>query len=206
VFWGGNEVAESSFDVKVNEKKNVILPVSTVKISEFSLNAQKANEKSTAKITDINYNIKNVFNGINDAKLVLKVYFDKDLKGISVPVAGEGDLKNQKAYEKKLIEEVKILQAPVIEVGSQSGRGFYVPAKGWKNGVYRFRLELYGKGKTSGKDVLYGSSKEIDVYVNNDNSGLYKIIIVFIFITVIFVLYIISKRSNRKKDVREIHS
>jgi len=187
--WNNNEIASDSFELKVNEEKDISLQVQTVFIQDFTVNSQDADEKNIS--SGLTYVIKNIYAPIKDARLCLQVYYAKTQKDFNLSNKQEKD-----SNKTNLIEEIELLQLPVLEVGSQSGRGTYIPPDGWKNGIYKFRLVLYGKEKYSETELVKTSSKDIDVAVHRSNYTSYFIIIIIILTISTFFWYVFLKKRN----------
>jgi len=61
------------------------------------------------------------------------------------------------SLEDKLVEEMELISLPTLDVGTTTGSQTYIPAEGWRNGTYNFKIELYVQGE------LYAQSQGIQM-------------------------------------------
>lgn len=118
-YYNEQEIGRKKFTLKANDDLEIILPVETVFIPTFSATAQFESNGELIRNAQLVYTIDNIFNPIENAKLILSV------------------LRN----EEKL-ETTELLAFPTLLVGKTEGRYSYIPSNAWENGVYTFKLQV----------------------------------------------------------------
>ena len=114
----GRELAVESFKVAANEQKTVSLTIKTVYFEGFEI--VPLNQKDTGKLVmaHVVATMKNLLDAFNDVKVNLLV--------------------NSETQQ----ESVNIINLTRLEKGDAELSNNYVPADGWRQGIYIFKLEL----------------------------------------------------------------
>ena len=130
-------MAEESFGVAADESKVITFIVETVFLSE--VNAIPQYRAGTAEISfaTLEYTLNNLDRRVDDVRVVLSVSKD------TAP-----------------LEESTVLTLDALDVGSTGGSHNYIPAAGWREGLYRFRIDLYIGGS------LYTTSLDAELLVD----------------------------------------
>ena len=114
----GRELAVESFTVAANEQKTLSLTIKTVYFEGFEV--VPLNQKDTEKLVMVHVvaTLKNLLDAFNDVKVNLLV--------------------NSETQQ----ESVNIINLTRLEKGDAELSNNYVPADGWRQGIYIFKLEL----------------------------------------------------------------
>ena len=114
----GRELAVESFKVAANEQKTLSLTIKTVYFEGFEI--VPLNQKDTGKLVMAHMvaTMKNLLDAFNDVKVNLLV--------------------NSETQQ----ESVNIINLTRLEKGDAELSNNYVPADGWQQGIYIFKLEL----------------------------------------------------------------
>ena len=116
---GGREVAQGSFTVATNEKKQVTLSAATVYFEGFGIVPNT--QKDTGKMASIHvvYTVRNLYQRVNKGEVILQVNHD----GTS-------------------LEPLSLAALNPLEMGSVGLNYNYIPSSGWVDGTYDFKLQL----------------------------------------------------------------
>jgi hypothetical protein len=142
-YYQGTKVAEQTFSLAVDEKKNITLIPQTVYVEGFAVVRNWHSDTGQFAFAKVVYTINNTYKPLKDFTAVLKV--------------GLGD---------KLLDEIELISLPTLDIGKTKGGDYnYIPAQGWQDGTYNFKIALYGDGElcVQSPEVLMiaGQSPEI---------------------------------------------
>ena len=114
----GKELASKNFNVAANEQKTLSLTLKTVSFEGFEI--VPLNQTDTGKLVMVRIvgTVKNLLDAFNDVKVNLSVNSETQT------------------------ENVNIINLSRLEKGDLELNNNYVPADGWRQGVYIFKLEL----------------------------------------------------------------
>ena len=141
-YLGGNRLAEESFDVAADEEKTVNLTVATVYFEGFGIVPNYATESGELAFAEVVYTINNLYQIFPQAEVMLRVSHG------GTP------------------EEVRLAAFTPLGVGRMSGLSYnYIPAEGWKQGSYSFRLELYCGGE------LYAATQQQELVAGGTSAA-----------------------------------
>ncbi len=130
----GKQVAEESFSIAADEQKKVVLTVKTVYFEGFGILPNYDRETGKLAMAKIVYAVNNLYQDFPQAEVKLKV-----------------------TYNGQPLEEASLITFSPLSKGKQELNYNYIPADGWKEGIYRFKLELYASGE------LYTTSPEKEI-------------------------------------------
>ncbi len=121
---GGEKIDEESFAVAANEQRTVILSGATVYFEGFGLVPNYYNEGGKIAFAQIVYTVRNLYQSVDKGEVILEVTRDN-----------------------ALLQEVSLATLSPLELGSIGLNYNYIPAGGWANGSYGFKLQLELDGK-----------------------------------------------------------
>ena len=133
---GGSKEAEDSFAVAADETKQIVFTVRTVFLSNVNFAPRYRADSAEISFATLEYTLTNSNRPISDVQVILNVTTN------DTP-----------------LEETPILTLDTLDVGSTSGSHNYIPAAGWSQGLYRFRIDLYIAGE------LYTTSLDAELFV-----------------------------------------
>lgn len=136
-YFKDTRVAEESFSLAADEEREVILVAQTVSIQGFSAVPNYYKKGRELAFVKIVYTINNLYQPLKEARATLEV-----------------TLKNQK------VAEVELISLPTLDVGKTGGSSNYVPAEGWQDGTYGFKIELYSQGEPRARSSVEEVSTE----------------------------------------------
>jgi hypothetical protein len=139
-YLSGDKLAEETFSLAANENKQVALIVQTVCFEGFDLVPNYRNDSNELVSSRVVYTIKNLYKALDQAEVMLRVSFDGTPQ-----------------------DELPLANLSPLELGRAELSYNYVPSGGWRQGVYRFSLDLNIDGKT------LTSSPEKELAVNARN-------------------------------------
>lgn len=120
----GEKLAEESFEVAADEEKSVTLTVKTIYFEGFGVVPNYYEETEELAFAQVVYTVKNLYKPVEEAEVILQVSFN------DAP-----------------LDEVSLATLSPLEMGRVGLNYNYIPAEGWKNGSYGFKLELLLEGK-----------------------------------------------------------
>ena len=120
----GKKVAEESFDITANEEKKILLTVKTVYFEGFGIVSHYTKDTGKLAMVKIVYSVNNLYQSFPQAEVRLKV-----------------------SYNSTSLEEAKLVNLSPLEKGKIELSYNYIPAEGWKEGIYGFKLELHISGE-----------------------------------------------------------
>jgi len=123
-YFQGTKVAEESFSLAADEKKDITLVARTIFLEGFCLVPNYHSKTGELAFAKIVYTISNLYQPLEDVKAILKVTLDG-----------------------QTVEEVDLISLPTLDVGKTAGSSNYMPTEGWQDGMYSFKIELYSHGK-----------------------------------------------------------
>jgi hypothetical protein len=131
----GKQVAEESFDISANEKKEIRLTVQTVYFEGFGIVPNYNKDTNKLAMAKIVYAVNNLLQSFPKAEVRLKVSHD------GTPM-----------------DEATLVNLSPLEKGKIELSYNYIPSEGWQKGVYRFKLEL----NIGGEVYAASPDKELD--------------------------------------------
>ena len=132
----GKAVAEESFDISANEEKEIHLTVKTVFFEGFGIVPNYHKDTGELAMAKIVYAVNNLLQAFPEAEVRLKV-----------------------SHEGTPLDEVTLVNLSPLEKGKLELNYNYIPSEDWKQGVYRFKLEL----NIGGEVYTASPEKEIEV-------------------------------------------
>ena len=124
VYVAGRKLGEEEFDVAAGETKELDFSVKTAYIEQFGIEPNYSPDTGVLSFVRLVYTVNNLAGPLEDVGVVLRVFLDG-----------------------KPLEEVTLVTMGRLEVGRTGGSGTYVPAAGWREGTYRFKLDINVKGE-----------------------------------------------------------
>jgi hypothetical protein len=121
---GGEKLAEESFTVGANEKKTVNLSGATAYFEGFGIVPNYQNEGGKLAFVQIVYTVRNLYQRVAKGEVILEVSRDE------AP-----------------LEELSLAALSPLELGQVGLNYNYIPAGGWVDGSYGFKLQLKLDGK-----------------------------------------------------------
>ncbi len=119
------KLAEESFEVAGNEEKRVTLTVKTIYLAGFGVVPSYHEGTEEIAFAQVVYTLKNLYKPVEKAEVILQPSFD------SAP-----------------LNEILLATLSPLEIGQIGLNYNYIPAEGWRNGEYGFKLELRLDGQT----------------------------------------------------------
>ena len=138
----GKQVAEESFDISADEEKEILLTVKTVYFEGFGIVPHYDKDTNKLAMAKIVYAVNNLFQAFPEAEVKLKVSQN------GVP-----------------LEEATLITLSPLEKGKMELSYNYIPSEGWKQGIYRFKLELNIGGE------VYTTSLEKELEISDASSA-----------------------------------
>jgi hypothetical protein len=129
------KAAEESFSVSADEVKKVLLVVKTVYFEGFSIVPYYDKNTGELAMAKVVYAVNNLYQAFPQAEVILKVSHD------GIP-----------------LDETVLINLAPLEKGKMELSYNYIPAEGWKQGIYRFQLEL----RIGGEPYIVSSEKELE--------------------------------------------
>ncbi len=131
-YFNDTNVAEDSFTLAADEEKNITLIARTAYIVGFSAVPNYYTESGELAFVKLVYTIKNIYQPLEDAEVILKVSLDG-----------------------AALDEISVFSVSPLNTGNTAASyNNYVPPRGWRSGTYGFKLELLVGGE------LYTTSLE----------------------------------------------
>jgi len=140
-FVAGQKVAEESFDISANEEREIRLTVKTVYFEGFGIGPNYSKDTGKLAMAKIVYAVNNLLQSFPQAEVRLKV-----------------------SHDNAPLDEATLVNLSPLEKGKMELSYNYIPAEGWQQGIYRFKLELNMGGE------VYTTSLEKELEVT-DASG-----------------------------------
>lgn len=123
---GGEKMAEQSFAVAEGEEKTITLSAATVYFEGFGIVPNYHRETKKLAFVQIVYTVRNLYQPVARAEVILEVSHD------GAP-----------------LEEISLATLSPLDMGRVGLNYNYIPAGGWVDGTYGFRLRLKLDGKPS---------------------------------------------------------
>ena len=170
---GGQEVAEQSFNIAANDTKTVSLSGATVFFEGFGVVPNYQKDGGKLAFVQLVYTVNNLYQKVDKAEVILSVSRDAS------PA-----------------QEVSLITLNPLEMGRAGLNYNYIPADGWKNGTYTFKLQL------KLDDKVYANSQEQQVevigFANSQGGGIKPAVIVGIAVVVAagIVWFFVRKRRR----------
>jgi len=167
-FYGNVEIAKQDFILAANESKEIILKAQTIFIDGFSVVADLGKDESISA-AKIYYSIRNIYQPVKNAKLVLIVNFDG-----------------------RFSEQIELLSLPALD--AMNGTTYkYVPTQ-WENGNYSFAIQVF-----SGEILYAQSEERALLVKLPDAGNLKVILIVVVIVLIIIGLILFLVKKKRKE-------
>jgi len=148
-YFQDTKVAEESFNLAANEKKDIALVARTVFLEGFSVVPNYHVETSELAFVKVVYTISNLYQPLEDVKAILRVTLDGQVTD----------------------DEVELISLPILNVGKTAGSSNYIPTEDWQDGTYGFRIELYNQGKlyiqSSAQEMATGLAEGVGAVATN---------------------------------------
>lgn len=157
---GGEKIVEESFKVVSGEEKTITLTVATVYFEGFSTVPNYHTDTGEFAFIQIVYTVRNLYKTVNKAEVILEI--------------SQGGTP---------LEEVSLVSLSPLDIGRVGLNYNYIPASGWVNDNYGFRLRLNINDKPYAStveeqlnisDILTGQKKNQEEGTGN---GLSQIVI-----------------------------
>ncbi|HEY91321.1 MAG TPA: hypothetical protein G4O07_05755 [Dehalococcoidia bacterium] len=116
----GRVLAQEEFEIRADETKEIELMVRTAYIEQFGIEENYPPDSNDLSFIRMVYSINNLSGPLDDVEVLLKVTLDG-----------------------QPLEQVSLMSFGRLEAGRTGGSGSYIPAAGWKQGHYTFKLELH---------------------------------------------------------------
>ncbi len=116
---GGQAVAQQNFTVKANEKKQVMLSAATVYFEGFGIVPNTQRDSGKLASVHVVYTVRNLYQRVDKGEVILQV----GLNGIP-------------------LEPLSLATLSPLDMGSVGLNYNYIPAGGWVDGSYDFKLKL----------------------------------------------------------------
>jgi len=116
---GGQQVAEQSFTLVVNDNKTIDLMGATVYFANFNVLPNYARDTEKLAFVQIVYTVKNIYKPVDSGEVILQVTYN------GAPQA-----------------TLTLITLSPLAVGSSGLNYNYTPTNGWKDGSYGFQLQL----------------------------------------------------------------
>jgi len=143
-YMGGQKVAEESFTVAANDEKTVTLMGATVYFEGFGLVPNYYSKGGKLAFAQIVYTVRNLYQRVAEGEVILEVSRDE-----------------------ALLEEVSLATLSPLDVGQVGLNYNYIPAGGWIDGSYSFKLQL----KLDGKPYAASLVEQLEVSGSGDDGG-----------------------------------
>ncbi len=173
-FIGSRKLAEQTENVSAGETKKITLKVKPIYFEFFGIEPNYA--PNTEQLTFIRV-----------------VY---TLSNLSQPMAN-GEVILQVSLEGKALEQVSLISLGRLDIGRTEGSYSYLPAKGWVDGNYSLKLQLY----IEGEPYIDSSEEKVTVTLPKPSKLPFSIwwLAIGVAIIVAVVLATIEFRRRRKK-------
>ena len=132
------KAAEESFSVSADEEKKVLLEVKTVYFEGFSIVPNYDKNTGELAMAKVVYAVNNLYQAFPQAEVILRV-----------------------SHNSAPLDETTLINLAPLEKGKIELNYNYIPAEGWQQGTYGFKLELRIGGEpytVSPEQELEGSS------------------------------------------------
>jgi hypothetical protein len=123
-YFQDTKVADESFGIAADDNKMLSLSVKTVLFEGFGIVPNYQNETGELVFARVVYTVRNLYQSVDKAEVILDVSRDS-----------------------KSLEEVTLANLSPLDTGSAGLNYNYIPAGGWQNGNYSFKLRLNLDGK-----------------------------------------------------------
>lgn len=137
VYYGTKKVVDHEFVIQDGDDLDIVLIAQTVFIKTFLVGPEFNEETDLLRNTQIVYTIENIYEPINNARVMLVVERD-----------GEE------------IDNVEILFTGYLATGEFDGRFNYIPTRGWRAGEYSFKLEVYEDDLVNENTFMHDETEE----------------------------------------------
>ena len=123
VYIAGRQLAQEEFEVLAGEVKEIQLTVRTAYAEQFGIEPNYIEDTGLLSFVRMVYTINNLSGPLENVEVILRVYLDGEL-----------------------VEEITLMTVGRLEMGRTGGSASYVPADGWQEGNYTFKIDLNVEG------------------------------------------------------------
>ena len=166
------KLAEQNFTIAAGEEKTITLTVSTIYFEGFGVVPNYYTETGKLAFCQIVYAVKNLYQRVDSAEVVLLVN-----------------------YEGNLLEEISLANLSPLEIGRVDLSYSYLPAQGWRDGEYSFKLQLL----LNGNPYASSAEKHLQVGAMPAPTGVNKVLIGVIIAAVVAAIVVVSLVLRRKQ-------
>jgi hypothetical protein len=179
VYYDGTKVVDYEFVINDGDDLDIVLVAKTVFITTFLVGPVFNDETELLQSAQIVYTIENIYEPINNARLMLVV----ERNGSPV-------------------DNIEILFTGYLGTGAFDGRYSYIPTNGWRAGDYSFKLEIYEDDIEKQDTFLHDETDTkiftidrdiVEPYLDVWDFVLYGAILILIIVIIFLLIY-------RKKD------
>ena len=132
----GQKVAEENFNVAAGQTKLITLSGATVFFEDFGMVPNSQKESGKLAFIQLVYTVKNLYQKVDGAEVLLSVSVD--------------------GAEAK---EISLITLSPLEIGRAGLNYNYIPAEGWQDGTYIFKLQL----KLDGQSYAFSPEQQVKV-------------------------------------------
>ena len=123
VYIAGRQLAEEEFEVLADEVREIELTIRTAYAEQFGIEPNYIEDTGQLSFVRMVYTINNLSGPLEDVEVILRVYLDGEL-----------------------VEEVTLMTVGRLDLGRTGGSASYIPAAGWQEGKYTFKIDLNVEG------------------------------------------------------------
>jgi len=146
---GDQQVAEETFEVGVDEERRIVLTAQTIYFQGFGVVPHFDSATGELAFAQMVYTLKNVYEPVSDAEIVLRV-----------------------THDSALMEELSIATMSTLDLGDLGLTYNYIPSGGWQAGSYGFKLTLNLGAKPYAGTLVESVTVEGDGFVSsNEGNG-----------------------------------
>jgi hypothetical protein len=147
---GGEKLAEESFTVAANDKRTVALSGATVYFEGFGVVLNYQKESGKLAFVQLVYAVRNLYQRVDKGEVILEVSRDE------AP-----------------LDELSLATLSPLEMGRVGLNYNYIPAGGWVDGSYSFKLQL----KLNDKPYAASQVEQLKVDSGGEGGGMTPVVI-----------------------------
>jgi hypothetical protein len=149
-YMGGEKLAEESFTVAANDKRTVALSGATVYFEGFGVVLNYQKESGKLAFVQLVYAVRNLYQRVDKGEVILEVSRDE------AP-----------------LDELSLATLSPLEMGRVGLNYNYIPAGGWVDGSYSFKLQL----KLNDKPYAASKVEQLKVDSGGEGGGMTPVVI-----------------------------
>lgn len=149
-YMGGEKLAEESFTVAANDKRTVALSGATVYFEGFGIVPNYQKESGKLAFVQLVYAVRNLYQRVDKGEVILEVSRDE------AP-----------------LDELSLATLSPLEMGRVGLNYNYIPAGGWADGSYGFKLHL----KLNDKPYAASQMEQLKVDSEGEGGGMAPVVI-----------------------------